>query len=305
MTGARVARAAARYLDGAQHFAVTYGDGLTNADLSEEVAFHLAHDAVGTVLAVNQPSQFGRLELNEDNVAGIREKPSPASEWINGGFFIFRRSFLDYLSTDDDCVLEREPLARIAAAGQLKVFRWGVLVMRRHRPRPAAGRGPVGVGSCAMAVLSRSNLVALARPMPGVVLLETRQREDERGWFARCFCREELRSLGVDRTVEQANMSSSARRGTLRGLHYQLGPSAETKIVSCLCGSVYRGSRPAYDLADFRQIFRCRAHADQPAHDGGAGRLRPRFSHARKQFDCLLSRLEGLRPGTGTRCALG
>jgi dTDP-4-dehydrorhamnose 3,5-epimerase len=90
-----------------------------------------------------------------------------------------------------------------------------------------------------MAVLKARSLHAISRPLPGVMLLEGTRRRDERGWFARCFCREELRALGVDRPVEQANMSSSARRGTLRGLHYQLGGSAETKIVSCLHGRLY------------------------------------------------------------------
>ena len=74
--------------------------------------------------AVNQPSQFGRLQLNEDTVTGFAEKPNGRAEWINGGFFIFRRAFLDYLSTSDDCVLERDPLSRLTAAQQLRVFRW-------------------------------------------------------------------------------------------------------------------------------------------------------------------------------------
>jgi dTDP-4-dehydrorhamnose 3,5-epimerase len=90
-----------------------------------------------------------------------------------------------------------------------------------------------------MASLTPRNLRIVARPIPGVALLTSDARRDERGWFARCFCRAELRELGIDRPVEQANMSSSLRRGTLRGLHYQLPPSAETKLVSCLQGSVY------------------------------------------------------------------
>lgn len=124
MTGARIARAAARYLGDAEHFAVTYGDGLTDADLSEELAFHLAHDRLATVLAVNQPSQFGRMKLHEDGVAAFSEKAAQDSDWINGGFFLFRRAALDYLSTAEDCVLERDALPRLAGDGQLRVFRW-------------------------------------------------------------------------------------------------------------------------------------------------------------------------------------
>jgi len=125
MTGARIARAAARYLGDAEHFAVTYGDGLTDADLGEELAYHLGHGALATVLAINRPSQFGRIELHEDGAAGFCEKPTSNSEWINGGFFLFRRAALDYLSADETCVLERDALPRLAAERQLRVFRWG------------------------------------------------------------------------------------------------------------------------------------------------------------------------------------
>lgn len=90
-----------------------------------------------------------------------------------------------------------------------------------------------------MEMLRPRHFEVLARPMPGVVLLEGHPRRDERGFFARCFCRQELRAIGIDREVEQANMSLSACRGTLRGLHYQIGIAAETKIVSCLQGALW------------------------------------------------------------------
>lgn len=123
MTGARVARAAAHYLGKAEHFALTYGDGLTDADLGAELDFHLGHDRLGTVLGVHPPSQFGRFELHEAGAAAFVEKPQQTAEWVNGGFFLFRRGFLDYLSPDDGCVLEGEPLRRLAADGQLAVHR--------------------------------------------------------------------------------------------------------------------------------------------------------------------------------------
>jgi glucose-1-phosphate cytidylyltransferase len=124
MTGARIARAAARYLGDAEHFAVTYGDGLADVDLAAELDFHLSHDRIGTVLAVNPVSQFGHLELGDDGeVADFVEKPMLAETWASGGFFFFRRRFLDYLSTDDDCVLEGAPLRRLAAERQLRPFR--------------------------------------------------------------------------------------------------------------------------------------------------------------------------------------
>ncbi|MDD5556457.1 MAG: glucose-1-phosphate cytidylyltransferase [bacterium] len=137
MTGARVARAAAKYLGDAAQFAVTYGDGLTDADLAEEYRFHLSHGKIGTVLGVNPPSRFGRIVLREDAVVRFEEKPDFGGEWINGGYFFFGRKFLDYLSTDDGCVLEREPLVRLARDGQLHIFRhrgfWECMDTQRER----------------------------------------------------------------------------------------------------------------------------------------------------------------------------
>lgn len=137
MTGGRVARAAERYLGDAQHFAVTYGDGVTNADLSSELKFHASHDALGTVLGVNPPSRFGELKLDGDTVNAFEEKPEFEDNWINGGFFLFRRGFLPYLSKDESCVLERAPLVRLAADGQLRMFKhhgfWQCMDTQRDR----------------------------------------------------------------------------------------------------------------------------------------------------------------------------
>lgn len=125
MTGGRLARATARYLGDSEHFGVTYGDGLTDADLGQELEFHLAHDRLATVLGVQPPSQFGRLALNEDGSTGFVEKPGQTDETINGGFFFFRREALDYLSPDEGCVLEQAPLQRLSHDGQLRVYRHG------------------------------------------------------------------------------------------------------------------------------------------------------------------------------------
>lgn len=124
MTGARIARAAARHLGPADHFAVTYGDGLTDADLAAELAFHLAHDSLATMLGVGHPSPFGHVELDKDVVLAFREKPRRDDDWVSGGFFLFRRAALEHFSTAPDCVLERDVLPHLAAAGQLRMFRW-------------------------------------------------------------------------------------------------------------------------------------------------------------------------------------
>jgi glucose-1-phosphate cytidylyltransferase len=137
MTGARIARAAAKYLGSAEHFAVTYGDGLTDADLAAEFEFHAGHGSVGTILGVSPPSRFGQLKLDGERVVEFSEKPEFHDTWINGGYFFFRPEFLDYLSATDACVLEREPLVRLAADSELKVFRhegfWFAMDTQRDR----------------------------------------------------------------------------------------------------------------------------------------------------------------------------
>jgi glucose-1-phosphate cytidylyltransferase len=125
MTGGRVARAAAKYLGDAAHFAVTYGDGLTDADLAAEFQFHLDEGRVGTVLGVNPPSRFGELVLDRDRVIEFAEKPEFTDNWINGGYFFFKREVLRYLSVEENCVLEREPLIKLSRERQLTI--------RKHR----------------------------------------------------------------------------------------------------------------------------------------------------------------------------
>jgi glucose-1-phosphate cytidylyltransferase len=137
MTGSRVARAAAKYLGDAQHFAVSYGDGLTDADLREEFEFHCGHGKLGTVLGVNPPSRFGELKLRGERVIEFDEKPEFGENWINGGYFFFQRGFLSYLSTDEGCVLEREPLVSLARDGEMGVYRhsgfWACMDTQRDR----------------------------------------------------------------------------------------------------------------------------------------------------------------------------
>ncbi len=137
MTGSRVAQAARKYLGAARHFAVTYGDGLTDANLAEEFRYHLAQKKLGTVLGVNPPSRFGEIKVRGDQVVEFAEKPDLENHWINGGYFFFHRDFCQYLSEDEDCVLEREPLVRLARDGQLSVHKhrgfWACMDTQRDR----------------------------------------------------------------------------------------------------------------------------------------------------------------------------
>lgn len=123
MTGARIARAAEKYLGGAENFAVTYGDGLTDANLAAELRFHLEHKRLGTVLGVNPPSRFGEIRLDGSEVLEFEEKPEFEESWINAGYFFFHHDFLKYLTRDDSCVLEQSPLVQLAADGQLSLYK--------------------------------------------------------------------------------------------------------------------------------------------------------------------------------------
>ena len=122
-TGGRVKRVE-RYIDGPT-FVLTYGDGVANLDVRELLAFHRSHGKLATVTTARIPSRFGMVDLTKNNqVQGFREKPTEDS-WISAGFFVFERGVLDYLSVEESCVLEREPLERLAREGQLMAYRHG------------------------------------------------------------------------------------------------------------------------------------------------------------------------------------
>lgn len=118
-TGGRIQRVA-RYLADDTDFCVTYGDGLADINLHDLLNFHRAHGRIATLTAVHPQLNFGLLELNDAGaVTDFHEKPI-MPQWINGGFFVFRREILDYLT--DDAVLEQEPLTRLAQSGELMAY---------------------------------------------------------------------------------------------------------------------------------------------------------------------------------------
>jgi glucose-1-phosphate cytidylyltransferase len=118
-TGGRILRLAA--LLGRERFMVTYGDGLADVDLQALVSFHRSHGKLATVTAVRPPARFGALALDGPRVAEFDEKPQTREGWINGGFFVFEPGVFEYL--DEESPLERGPLTRLAAAGELMAFR--------------------------------------------------------------------------------------------------------------------------------------------------------------------------------------
>lgn len=79
----------------------------------------------------------------------------------------------------------------------------------------------------------------LPTPLGGAYLVEVEQIEDDRGFFARSFCQNEFRALGLDANIAQCNVSFNRKRGTLRGLHYQAAPHEEVKLVRCTAGAIW------------------------------------------------------------------
>jgi glucose-1-phosphate cytidylyltransferase len=119
MTGGRLYKAR-KYLD-TETFMCTYGDGLANVDIKALLEFHQSHGRVATVTAVRPVSRFGVLDLSQSGeVEHFREKPQ-ADGWVNAGFFVFNREVFNYL--EEKSILENEPMAALARAGQLMAFR--------------------------------------------------------------------------------------------------------------------------------------------------------------------------------------
>jgi glucose-1-phosphate cytidylyltransferase len=118
-TGGRIRQAGE--LLGERSFCATYADGVADIDIPRLIDYHRAHGDLATVTVVRPELQFGIAKVDGDGrISGFREKPR-SEHWVNGGFFCFEHGALGYIG--EDSVLEREPLERLAAAGQLHAFR--------------------------------------------------------------------------------------------------------------------------------------------------------------------------------------
>lgn len=108
---------------GSDEFLLTYGDGVSDVDIGRLVQFHRSHQSIGTLTAVNPPSRFGEIVVQNDRVVKFEEKPQMATGLINGGFFVFNRRIMDYLSDAEDCDFEFGALQQMASEGQLRAYR--------------------------------------------------------------------------------------------------------------------------------------------------------------------------------------
>jgi glucose-1-phosphate cytidylyltransferase len=120
-TGGRIKRLK-EWLKDSDTFLVTYGDGLSDVNISALIDFHNTHRKLATMTTVLPPARFGRVVLKDQEVCKFDEKPKDHDEWINGGFFVFNRGVLDYIE-GDGTILERQPLQQLARDGQLIGYR--------------------------------------------------------------------------------------------------------------------------------------------------------------------------------------
>jgi len=119
-TGGRIKRLA-KHL-GTATFMLTWGDGVSNVNVHDLVAFHRRHGRIATITAVRPPARFGRLDIEGDHVVHFAEKPQLSEGWINGAFFVLEPRVFDYID-GDSTAFEREPLENLARDGQLMAYK--------------------------------------------------------------------------------------------------------------------------------------------------------------------------------------
>jgi glucose-1-phosphate cytidylyltransferase len=117
MTGGRLRRVR-NHIAPNESFCMTYGDGLSNIQIEEQIAFHNKHGKKATVSCVRAPARFGRLAIHDGHVTAFEEKPATESGLINGGFFVLDSSVLE-LARGDETIWEKEPLETLAKSGNL------------------------------------------------------------------------------------------------------------------------------------------------------------------------------------------
>jgi glucose-1-phosphate cytidylyltransferase len=119
-TGGRLSRIK-QYLEQGEPFCMTYGDGVSDVDITASLEFHKGHGKAVTLTSVQPVARFGALGLRNTQIYSFQEKPSDEGGWINGGFFVLNPSALEAI-TDDRQMFEREPIETLVAAGEVHAF---------------------------------------------------------------------------------------------------------------------------------------------------------------------------------------
>ena len=120
LTGGRLKRVR-DYVQDDEAFCFTYGDGVSNVNITELIAFHRAHGKLAKLTAIQPPGRFGALNLQGDSIASFQEKPQGDGAWINGGFFVLSPQAIDYVE-GDATTWEKQPMEGLARDGQMQAF---------------------------------------------------------------------------------------------------------------------------------------------------------------------------------------
>ena len=121
MTGGRLKRVTS-YIEQEEAFCFTYGDGVSDIDVTAAIAFHRQHGKQATITAVMPPGRYGALQMQGTKVEAFTEKPQGDGQFINGGFFILSPKVLSTI-TDDATIWEKEPLEQLASKGELQAWK--------------------------------------------------------------------------------------------------------------------------------------------------------------------------------------
>ena len=119
-TGGRLKRLQKYLLN--ESFMLTYGDGLSNINITELIKFHQTHKKMVTISAVRPPARFGSLSLKGNDVVKFKEKTQLGESWINGGFFVINPKFLEFIE-GDNTVLESKPLEKVTDLKEIRAFK--------------------------------------------------------------------------------------------------------------------------------------------------------------------------------------
>ena len=134
MTGGRIKRMQ-DYI-GNEPFLLTYGDGLADINIEDLIKFHKSHGKMVTISAVHPGARFGELDIQNNIITSFKEKPQVTQGWINGGYFVVNPSFFELID-NDQTVLEKEPLEKVAQIGELMPYKhegfWHCMDTRRDR----------------------------------------------------------------------------------------------------------------------------------------------------------------------------
>jgi glucose-1-phosphate cytidylyltransferase len=121
LTGGRLKRVK-QYVKDEENFCFTYGDGVSDVNISELIEFHKSHNKLATLTATQPPGRFGALDLDGNKINSFQEKPQGDGAWVNGGFFVLSPKVIDYIE-GDSIMWERKPMEILAKEGQLLAFR--------------------------------------------------------------------------------------------------------------------------------------------------------------------------------------